>query len=159
LLDLMEVDDAKDVRKLLLFHEESAGGLMTTDYVSVQPELTAEETIRYLRKVGDEAELIYYVYVTDPTNHLIGVFSLSDLIMAQPEIKVIEFMYKRVVSVNLKDQQDEIAQVVSKYNLMAVPVVDDQNVLHGIVTADDALDQIIPTAWKKRLPRFFGAVK
>jgi magnesium transporter len=153
------LDDAKDVRKLLLFHEESAGGLMTTDYVSVQPELTAEETIRYLRKVGDEAELIYYVYVTDPTNHLIGVFSLSDLIMAQPEIKVIEFMYKRVVSVNLKDQQDEIAQVVSKYNLMAVPVVDDQNVLHGIVTADDALDQIIPTAWKKRLPRFFGAVK
>jgi magnesium transporter len=159
LLELMEDEDAKDVRKLLLFHEESAGGLMTTDYVSVQPELTAEETICYLRKVGDEAELIYYVYVTDFANHLIGVFSLSDLIMAQPEIKVTEFMHKRVVSVNLKDEQEEIAQVVSKYNLMAVPVVDNQNIMHGIVTADDALDQIIPTAWKKRLPRFFGALK
>ena len=159
LLELMEDDDAKGVRKLLLFHEESAGGLMTTDYVSVQPNLTAEQTICYLRKVGDEAELIYYVYVTDESNHLIGVFSLSDLIMAQPDVLVTEFMHKRVVSVNLKDEQDEIAQVVSKYNLMAVPVVDDQNTMHGIVTTDDALDKIIPTAWKKRLPRFFGAVK
>jgi CBS domain-containing protein len=159
LLELMEDDDARDVRKLLLFHEDSAGGLMTTDYVSVYPDLTAEQTIRTLREVGDEAELIYYVYVTDEDNHLIGVFSLSDLIMAQPEIKVTEFMHKRVVSVNLKDDQDEVAQMVSKYNLLAVPVVDDQDCLHGIVTADDALDKIIPTAWKKRLPRFFGSLQ
>jgi magnesium transporter len=159
LLDLMEDEEAKDVRKLLLFHEESAGGLMTTDYVSVRPELNAEQTIKRLREIGEEAELIYYVYVTDDDNHLIGVFSLSDLIMAQPEIKVTEFMHKRVVSVNLKDEQDEIAQVVSKYNLLAVPVVDDQNIMHGIVTTDDALDKIIPTSWKKRLPRFFGTLK
>jgi magnesium transporter len=156
---LMEDEEAKDVRKLLLFHEESAGGLMTTDYVSVRPELNAEQTIKRLREIGEEAELIYYVYVTDDDNHLIGVFSLSDLIMAQPEIKVTEFMHKRVVSVNLKDEQDEIAQVVSKYNLLAVPVVDDQNIMHGIVTTDDALDKIIPTSWKKRLPRFFGTLK
>jgi len=159
LLDLMEDEEAKDVRKLLLFHEESAGGLMTTDYVSIHPDLTAEQTIKRLREIGEEAELIYYVYVTDVENHLIGVFSLSDLIMAQPNIKVTEFMHKRVVSVNLKDEQDEIAQVVSKYNLLAVPVVDDQNIMHGIVTTDDALDKIIPTSWKKRLPRFFGTLK
>jgi len=159
LLDMMEDDEAKDVRKLLLFHEESAGGLMTTDYVSIHPDLTAEQTIKKLREIGEEAELIYYVYVTDVENHLIGVFSLSDLIMAQPKIKVTEFMHKRVVSVNLKDEQDEIAQVVSKYNLLAVPVVDDQNIMHGIVTTDDALDKIIPTSWKKRLPRFFGTLK
>lgn len=159
LLGLMEQEEAKDVRKLLLYHEESAGGLMTPDYVSVTPDLTAEETISTLRKVGDEAELIYYVYVTDTGNHLVGSFSLSDLIMAQPKMKVTEFMQKRVVSVNLKDEQNDIAQVVSKYNLMAVPVVDDENILHGIVTADDALDKIIPTAWKKRLPRFFGTLQ
>jgi len=159
LLSLMEDEEAKDVRKLLLFHEESAGGLMTTDYVSIHPDLTAEETIKKLREIGEEAELIYYVYVTDEDNHLIGVFSLSDLIMAQPEAKVTEFMDKRVVSVNLKDEQDEIAQVVSKYNLLAVPVVDDENIMHGIVTTDDALDKIIPTSWKKRLPRFFGTLK
>ncbi|HCM97107.1 MAG: hypothetical protein A2X25_13265 [Chloroflexi bacterium GWB2_49_20] len=159
LLGLMEDEDAKDVRKLLLFHEESAGGLMTTDYVSIHPGLTAEQVICTLREIGEEAELIYYVYVTDEENHLIGVFSLSDLIMAQPNVNVTEFMHKRVVSVNLKDDQDEVAQVVSKYNLLAVPVVDDQDCLHGIVTADDALDKIIPTAWKKRLPRFFGTLK
>ena len=159
LLELMEDEDARDVRKLLLYHEDSAGGLMTTDYVSVLPNLTAEQTICTLREVGEEAELIYYVYVTDEENHLIGVFSLSDLIMAQPEVRVTEFMHKRVVSVNLNDDQDEVAQVVSKYNLLAVPVVDDQDYLHGIVTADDALDKIIPTAWKKRLPRFFGSLQ
>ena len=159
LLELMEGDEARDVRKLLLYHEDSAGGLMTTDYISVRPDLTAENTISTLREEGEEAELIYYVYVTDDDNHLIGVFSLSDLIMAQPEVKVTEFMQKRVVSVNLNDDQDEVAQVVAKYNLLAVPVVDDQDCLHGIVTAEDALDKIIPTAWKKRLPRFFGSLQ
>jgi len=66
-----------------------------------------------------------------------------------------EFMEDRVKSVNLTDEQDEVAQVITKYDLLAIPVVDDQNVMHGIVTADDALDKIIPTAWKKRLPRFY----
>jgi Mg/Co/Ni transporter MgtE len=89
----------------------------------------------------------------------VGVFSLSDLILAQPDTPVTEFMHSRFVSVNLKTEQDEIAQVVAKYNLMAVPVVDDQDCIHGIVTADDALDKIIPTAWKKRLPHFFGALQ
>jgi magnesium transporter len=159
LLELMEGEEAEDVRKLLLYHEDSAGGLMTTDYISVHPDLTAERTISTLREEGEDAELIYYVYVTDEENHLMGVFSLSDLIMAQPKEKVIEFMHKRIVSVNLKDEQDEIAQVVAKYNLLAVPVVDDHNCLHGIVTAEDALDKIIPTAWKKRLPRFFGSLQ
>jgi len=159
LLGMMEDEEARDVRKLLLYHEDSAGGLMTTDYIAVRPDLTAANTISTLREEGEEAELIYYVYVTDDDNHLIGVFSLSDLIMAQPNVKVTEFMQKRVVSVNLKDDQDEVAQVVAKYNLLAVPVVDDQDCLHGIVTAEDALDKIIPTAWKKRLPRFFGSLQ
>ena len=87
-----------------------------------------------------------------------GVFSLSDLILAQPETPILQFMHKRVVSVELETDQDEIAQMVAKYNLLAVPVVDAENHLHGIVTADDALDKVLPTAWKKRLPHFFGAV-
>lgn len=159
LLELMEDDDAEDVRKLLLYHEESAGGIMTTDYVTIRPGLTAEKAICAIREAGEEAELVYYVYVTDELNHLVGVFSLSDLIMAQPDVKVTEFMHKRVVSVKLEDEQNEVAQVISKYNLMAVPVVDDKNIMHGIVTVDDALDKIIPTAWKKKLPRFFGALQ
>jgi len=108
-----------------------------------------------LRETAHEAETIFYVYVTDDAGRLIGVFSLSDLVLAEPQTPVSEFMHRRVQSVNLRASQDEVAQVVAKYNILAVPVVDDEGRLHGIVTADDALDKIIPTAWKKRLPRMY----
>lgn len=157
LLKLMETEEADEVRELLRYEEDTAGGLMTTEYVTVTPDMTAAQAIEHLRKVGEEAELIYYVYVTDSDEHLIGVFSLSDLIVAQPETPITEFMHKRVVSVELETKQNEIAQTVAKYNLIAVPVVDAENRVHGIVTADDALDKVLPTAWKKRLPHFFGA--
>jgi magnesium transporter len=156
LLELMEDDDAKDVRKLLAYPEDTAGGIMTTEFIAVSPNLTAEEAIAVLRATAHEAETIYYVYVADAQQRLLGVFSLKDLVLARPDTPVTEFMHLRVVSVNLRDSQDDVAQTIAKYNLLAVPVVDDDQVLHGIVTADDALDKIIPTAWKKRLPRLYG---
>ena len=159
LLGLMEKEDAEEVRDLLRYDEGTAGGIMTTEYVTVTPDMNAQQTIEHLRKVGEEAELVYYVYVTDETEHLIGVFSLSDLICAQPETSITEIMHKRVVSVELDTEQEEVAHVVAKYNLIAVPVVDAENRMQGIVTSDDALDKIIPTAWKKRLPHFFGALE
>jgi magnesium transporter len=155
LLGLMEVDEAKDVRKLLAYPEESAGGIMTTEYVSIPPKLNAEEAIAAVRAVGDEVEQVFYVYVTDEDNHLIGVFSLSDLIFANPKTPIMDFMHRRVAAVDLYDPQEEVARVIAKYNLLAVPVVDNDNHLHGIVTSDDALDKIIPTAWKKHLPHFY----
>lgn len=157
LLQLMDREEADEVRELLRYGEDTAGGLMTTEYISVTPQLNAAQTIDHLRKVGEEAELVYYVYVVDANEHLVGVFSLSDLILAQPDTPISDFMHKRLVSVRLETKQEDIAQTVSKYNLIAVPVVDAENRLHGIVTADDALDKIIPTTWKKRLPHFFGA--
>ncbi len=155
LLKMMEQDDADDVRKLLAYPEEAAGGIMTTDFASVTANLTAEEVISVLRGLEGEAETIFYIYVTDEGGHLMGVFSLDTLIFAKPTTPVIDFMQERVISVNLLDPQEDVAQVIAKYDLIAVPVVDDANILHGIVTADDALDKIIPTAWKKRLPRFY----
>ena len=155
LLNLMEKEEAADVRKLLAYPEESAGGIMNTEYVAVRPELTAEKAMAVLRETAHEAETIYYVYVTDEDNHLLGVFSLRDLVLTRPDTPVGEFMARRVISANLLDSQDVVAQAISKYNLLAVPVVDDDNRLQGIVTADDALDKIIPTAWKKRLPRLY----
>lgn len=155
LLELMEDDEAKDVRKLLSYPDDSAGGLMTTEYASIKPGLTAEQAIVALRESAHEAETIFYVYVIDEENHLIGVFYLSDLIIADPHTPVENIMHHRVVSVPLLEKQDKIAQLVAKYDLLAIPVVDDQNRLHGMVTANDALDKIIPTAWKKRLPRFY----
>jgi magnesium transporter len=157
LLKLMEADEAEEVRELLRYEEDTAGGLMTTEYISVTPDMTAAQAIEHLRQVGEEAELVYYVYVVDKEEHLMGVFSLSDLILAKPDTAITRFMHTRVVTVELGTEQDEIAQTVAKYNLMAVPVVDAENHLHGIVTADDALDKVLPTAWKKRLPHFFGS--
>lgn len=155
ILTLMEKDEAEDVRKLLTYDEDTAGGIMTTELISVHPGLTAEETICKLREMADEAETVFYIYVVDEENHLLGVFSLRELVLAQPTRKIDEFMEDRVITVNLNDDQEECAHVIAKYNLLAVPVVDEENRLHGIVTADDALDKIIPTAWKKRLPRLY----
>jgi magnesium transporter len=139
----------------LTYPEDSAGGIMTTDFAVVPPDVTATDAIRLLRETATEIETFFYVYVTDTANHLVGVFSLTDLIFADPNALVKDFMDDRVKTVNPLDEQEEVAQVVTKYDLLAVPVVDEQNVIQGIVTADDALDKIIPTAWKKRLPRFY----
>ena len=155
LLALMEKDDADDVRKLLAYPEDSAGGIMTTEYASIKPDLTASEAIKELRGMAEEVETMFYVYVVDAAQCLVGAFSLNNLIFARPGQMVSDFMTKHLISVNLADDQETVAQTVAKYDLLAVPVVDDQNHLHGIVTADDALDKIIPTAWKKRLPRFY----
>jgi magnesium transporter len=155
LLALMEKEDADDVRKLLTYPEDSAGGIMTTEYASIHPNLTASEAIKELRGMADEVETMFYVYVLDVEQHLVGTFSLNNLIFARPGQMVSDFMTKHLITVNLTDDQETVAQTVAKYDLLAVPVVDEQNRLHGIVTADDALDKIIPTAWKKRLPRFY----
>jgi CBS domain-containing protein len=155
LLKLMEHEEAEDVRKLLTFAEDTAGGIMTTEFVAVSPDLTAEQALTFIRETAQEAENIFYIYVTDKQDHLLGVFSLKDLVLARPYTLVTEFMHLRVVSVDLKDSQDDVAQAISKYNLVAIPVLDNQRRIHGIVTADDALDKIIPTAWKKRLPRMY----
>ena len=155
LLELMEHEDAEDVRKLLTYPEDRAGGIMTTEFIAVRPHLTAGQAIAVLRETAREAETVFYVYVTDEEERLVGVFSLRELILAAPETLISQLMHKRVVCVDLMDAQSQVAQIVSKYNLLAVPVVDEQHRLHGIVTSDDALDKIIPTTWKKRLPHLY----
>jgi len=155
LLNLMQHEDARDVRELLTYAVDSAGGLMTTEYVAVRPDLTAAQVMEVLRETANEAETIFYVYVTEADERLVGVFSLQNLVLAKPDRRVNDFMHHRIVTVMLEDTQDEVAQVVAKYNLLAVPVVDEQHRMHGIVTADDALDKIIPTAWKKRIPKLY----
>jgi magnesium transporter len=155
LLDLMEDKEAEDVLRLLNYPEDTAGGIMNTEYFTVPASFKASQVMEQLRKTSPEAETIYYIYVADQEDHLLGDISLRQLVLAEPNALVTDFMEKRVVTVDLNDSQEECAQVVSKYNLLAVPVVDEQKRIQGIVTADDALDKIIPTAWKKRLPRFY----
>ncbi len=155
LLELMEDEEAQDVRKLLSYPDDTAGGIMTTEFITIPPDITAEQAMVVLREQGKEAEVYYYIYVTDNDDHLLGVLSLRELVLAQPQTKISDIMVKRVVTVHLEDTQDDCAQAVAKYDLVAIPVVDDDKKLHGIVTADDAIDKIIPTAWKKRLPRLY----
>jgi CBS domain-containing protein len=155
LLSLMEREEADDVRRLLAYPIDTAGSIMTTEFAAVPPELTAGQAIAALRETASEAETIFYIYVTAPDDLLLGVFSLRQLIMAKPSTPVSEIMERRLVTVGPLDRQDSVAQVVAKYDLLAVPVVDREGHMQGIVTADDALDKIIPTGWKKRIPRLY----
>jgi magnesium transporter len=156
ILGLMERGEAAEVEQLLGYPEDSAGGIMTTEFVAVPATLTAAQTIDRLRELEPDAETIYYVYVTDEDGRLVGVLSLRDLIVAPPDGRISSVMIPEPVAVGTYDNQDEVAQVVARYNLLAVPVVDVEGRLAGIVTVDDAMDSILPTAWKKRLPRLFA---
>ncbi|MHB8086654.1 MAG: magnesium transporter [Anaerolineaceae bacterium] len=155
LLELMEDEEANDVRMLLSYPEDTAGGIMTTDFAFIRPGLTAAKAIEAIRSQEPDAESIFYIYVTDEQAHLLGVFSLSDLVLAKPGTLVSSFMHQKVVSADVLTKQETLAQLIAKYNLLTIPIVDHENRLVGMVTADDALDKIIPTAWKKKLPRFY----
>ena len=156
ILSHMEADEAEEVQELLGYPEDSAGGIMTTAFIALEEHLTAADAIDRLRDLEPDAETIYYIYVTDENDHLTGVLSLRDLIVAQPDARIREFMINEPVAVGVLAGQDEVAEVVAHYNLLAVPVVDDEERLVGIVTVDDAIDTVIPTAWKRRLPRVFS---
>ncbi|NLD71329.1 MAG: magnesium transporter [Chloroflexi bacterium] len=157
LLDLMEEEDADDVGLLLTYPVDSAGGIMTTEFATAPLSLTAGEALGYLRSSPEarEDEALYYVHVVDDEGRLQGVVALRDLVMADPAARLPDIMEDRPITVGPLESQTEVARLVAKYNLLEVPVVDENGVLHGIVTVDDAIDAIIPTAWKKHLPRFY----
>jgi magnesium transporter len=152
---MMEKDDAEDMRELLSYPEHSAGGIMTTDYAWARLDDTAEHAIERLREQEPGAETVYYIYVVDRSENLRGVFSLRELLMTPPDKKVRDFMTENPVSVTTDASEEEITNVIAKYNLLALPVVDEEGKLHGIITIDDAIDLVLPLAWKKRLPRIF----
>ena len=153
ILALMEKDEAEELGELLAYPEDTAGGMMTTEFITVHASLTCAQAIDRLREMEPDAETIYYVYVTDDAERLVGVLSLRDLIVSPPTKLVSEVMIPEPVTVGVLASQNEVAEVVAHYNLLAVPVVDEAGHLEGIVTVDDAMDAILPEAWRKRLPR------
>jgi Mg/Co/Ni transporter MgtE len=150
LLALMEKDEADELGGLLAYPEDTAGGMMTTEFVAVPAELTAAATIDRLRELEPDAETIYYVYVVDGGGRLVGVLSLRDLIVAPPSTPIGQVMIDEPVTVGVLDDRDHVAGVVARYNLLAVPVVDVDQRLLGIVTVDDALDTVLPASWLRR---------
>jgi CBS domain-containing protein len=150
LIAKMEADEAEDVEELLTYEEDTAGGLMTTEFVAIPVSLTAAQTIDRLRELEPDAESIYYVYVVDDDEKLLGVLSLRDLIVAKPDTRIADIMIKRVIAVPLDARPEDVAAVIAKYNLLAVPVVDDDDRIQGIVTIDDAMDEVMPAGLKRR---------
>jgi len=140
LLPLIAQAERNDIRKLLSFPEESAGAIMTTEYALLPEQITVKEALEKLRKQAPDRETIYYVYVIDDGRHLLGFVSLRDLILANPETTLTELMKRDVISVRVDDDQEFVAGELQKYNFIAIPVVDNQNRLVGIVTHDDAMD-------------------
>ncbi len=139
LLSLIE-EEAEEIKGLLKYPEDTAGGLMTTEFISLPEDIPVEEAITRLREIAPHAEIIYYVYVVDTHTRLSGVLSLRDLIAAGDGTLLSEIMYRNVISVPVTMDQEEVARVVSRYDLLAVPVVDEEQRLLGIITIDDILD-------------------
>jgi len=143
LLDLMEDEEAQEVEELLTYPEESAGGIMTTEFVSLRPEMTVDDTIELLRRTAPEAETIYYLYVTDPGERLLGVLSLRDLIVSPPRTAISSIMTDKVVSVDPAARVREVAELVNKYALLAIPVLEKDRKLLGIITVDDVMELMV----------------
>ena len=146
---LMDAEDYEDVAELLGYEEDTAGGIMTTDYVAVAQDLTAAQTLEHIRSTAQDIEMVYNVHVIrDPqSEELVGVVTLRDVVLARPAAKLSEIMHGEPVKVNVKEHQNDVAKIIAKYNLVSVPVVNDQDQLQGIVTVDVAVDILLPTAW------------
>jgi magnesium transporter len=155
LLGLMEPEEASDVRELLAYGEETAGGLMTTDFITVTPEMTAEQVIERLRELHPDADQVYYLYVTDAEGVLVGTITLRGLIVAAPETKVLDFMRPDPISVGVDLDAEEVGAAIARYNLLALPVVDAEGRMQGMVTVDDALERALGEGWRKRLPEIY----
>lgn len=140
LLGLMDREDADGVQELLRYPEDTAGGRMTTDFVWVSENSTAAQAIDRIRRLAPEAETINYIYVLDGDRRLKGVLSLREIILANPDSPVRSFMERDVVSVNVGDDQEEVARTAMHYDLLAVPVVDGDGRMLGIATIDDLVD-------------------
>lgn len=159
LLSLMEPDEADEVRELLAYGEETAGGLMTTAYITVSPTETAGQVIDRLRELQPDADQAYYLYVTDAEGVLVGTVTLRGLIIATPETPISAITRPEPISVSVETDADEVARAIARYNLLALPVVDGEGHLEGVVTVDDAMERALGEGWRKRLPDLFEPVE
>jgi len=142
ILPLVAKAERHDIRMLLSCPEGSAGSLMTTEYASLPADVTAGEAITRLRSQAPDSESIYYIYVLDAERHLVGFVSLRDLILAKPTALVSDLMQRDPISVRVEEPREQVVEKLARFDFIAIPVVDDQNRLVGIVTHDDVLDAV-----------------
>lgn len=133
---------ASPIRELLGYDEDTSGGIMATEFLAVRPEWTSEKALAVVRKTAQEADTAYYVYVTDREQHLMGVLSLRELVLAAPGATISQIMQDDPVAVRPEDDQEAVAALFRRYHLMALPVVNEDNVMKGIITSDDILNVV-----------------
>jgi len=158
LLNLMEDDEQSEVAELLPYEDDTAGGLMTTEFVTLPRDLTVGEALARLREMAETPNMIYYLYVVESEGSwkMAGVIALRSLILSDTSAPLEQVMRREVQFAHPDDAAPEVAQKIAEYNLLALPVLDDSGDILGIVTFDDAIEILLPKDWRQRLPRLFG---
>lgn len=149
LLDSIEEEDAQDIQELLAHEEDTAGGLMTSEFIAYPPELTIREAIDRFKIDAHEVESVYYIFIVE-NEKLIGITTLKDMVLHSPDMRLSEIMEPKLKTVFPETNQQEVAETISKYNLLAIPVIDDQGEMLGIVTVDDVIDFLLPRSYRKK---------
>lgn len=137
---LAKMEGAEEVRPLLVYGDETAGGRMTTNFIALSRQMTTDESISYLRNIRPDSDVPYYIYVSDQFGHLIGVVGLRELVVSPPNTRIETLMDPDVIYVWANSDQEEVARIMTRYDLPMIPVVDDQQTLLGVITHDDILD-------------------
>ncbi len=142
ILSKMHKESSEDVADLLRYPEDTAGGLMSTDFLDLNQNISVEEAIRTIQQKAEDNVITFYIYVTDESGHLVGVLSLKELILTKPQKLIKEVMTTDVIRVELTTDQEDVAKVVERYDFLSIPVVDEDHKLEGIITVDDVIDVI-----------------
>lgn len=142
LLPLIAQAERNDIRRLLSYDENSAGSIMTTEYASLPAKITISEALQQLRQQAPDSETIYYVYILNSSRRLEGLISLRELILAKPDARLADIMERDVVRMRVDEDREDVAQELARYNFIAMPIVDSDDRLVGIITHDDAMDVV-----------------
>ncbi|MBI4690864.1 MAG: magnesium transporter, partial [Nitrospirae bacterium] len=149
ILEHIEREEAEDIQELLGHEEDTAGGIMTNEFIAYGPDMTVREAIERFKQDAGEVETVYYIYITYEEK-LRGVVSLKELLLSSPDARLSEIMEIKLKIVAPKTDEFEVAGIISKYNLVALPVVDSEGFMLGIVTVDDVIDRILPPEAKRK---------
>ncbi len=141
ILNIMHDEDSEEIEHLLQYDEDTAGGIMSTEIFALAENFTVKQAIEAIQQAGD-VEMVFYLYVVNEVGQLVGVLSLRQLLTVPPSKQLSDIMIRDVLSVRTDMDQEEVARMVEKYNILAVPVVDEMNSLKGIITVDDIIDVI-----------------
>jgi CBS domain-containing protein/sporulation protein YlmC with PRC-barrel domain len=156
ILTLIGSDMAKKLSTLLGYSNDSAGGLMTTEYVSMPSTMSAESAIAYIKEHTRDVETVPYIYVVDELHALKGVTTIRRLLFADPKETLLNLIFPSTIYVHLSDSVKEVAHLMDKYKVSALPVVDENKILQGIITMDDIFSQVVSVAWRKRPKKVKG---